>query len=59
MPAGAIDSDAVFDAAATKVQAILRGSKARKSVDFGGGGATPLRPRMGPPGPPSRISRTS
>ena len=37
MPAGAIDSDAVFDAAATKVQAILRGSKARKSVDFGGG----------------------
>jgi hypothetical protein len=32
MPAGAVDSDAVFDAAAIKVQAILRGSKARKSV---------------------------
>ena len=35
MPAGAVDSDAVFDAAAIKVQAILRGSKARKSVTEG------------------------
>ena len=32
MPAGDTDSDAASNAAATKVQAILRGSAARKTV---------------------------